>query len=77
MMEQMLINIVGAVLVASLGFIIKTLWDGQQKIKQDMTAWERYMTDTYVRRDDYKDDIAEIKKMLSAIFDKLDQKVDK
>jgi hypothetical protein len=42
-----------------------------------MTAWERYMPDTYVRRDDYKDDIAEIKKMLSAIFDKLDQKVDK
>ncbi|HAI41520.1 MAG TPA: hypothetical protein DCM40_27110 [Maribacter sp.] len=77
MMEQMLINIIGGVLVASLGFIIKTLWDGQQKIKQDITAWERYMPDTYVRRDDYKDDIAEIKKMLSAIFDKLDQKVDK
>ena len=76
-MEQMLINIIGGVLVASLGFIIKTLWDGQQKIKQDLTAWERYMPDTYVRRDDYKDDIAEIKKMLSAIFDKLDQKVDK
>lgn len=76
-MEQMLINIIGGVLVASLGFIIKTLWDGQQKIKQDITAWERYMPDTYVRRDDYKDDIAEIKKMLSAIFDKLDQKVDK
>ena len=31
-MEQMIINIVGAVLVGSLGFIIKTLWDGQQKI---------------------------------------------
>ena len=76
-MEQMLINIIGGVLVASLGFIINTLWDGQQKIKQDITAWERYMPDTYVRRDDYKDDIAEIKKMLSAIFDKLDQKVDK
>ena len=76
-MEQMLINIVGGVLVASLGFIIKSLWDGQQKIKQDMTAWERYMPDTYIRRDDYKDDIADIKKMLGAIFDKLDQKVDK
>jgi len=76
-MEQMLINIIGGVLVASLGFIIKSLWDGQQKIKQDMTAWERYMPDTYIRRDDYKDDIADIKKMLGAIFDKLDQKVDK
>jgi len=76
-MEQMLINIIGGVLVTTLGFIIKTLWDSQQKMKEDMTAWERYMPDTYIRRDDYKDDIADIKKMLGAIFDKLDQKVDK
>tara|TARA_Y100001938_G_C7984748_1_gene376316 strand:+ start:176 stop:409 length:234 start_codon:yes stop_codon:yes gene_type:complete len=76
-MEQMIINIVGAVLVGSLGFIIKTLWDGQQKIKQDMTSLERYLPETYIRRDDYKDDIADIKNMLNAIFEKLDQKVDK
>ena len=73
----MIINIVGAVLVGSLGFIIKTLWDGQQKIKQDMTSLERYLPETYIRRDDYKDDIADIKNMLNAIFEKLDQKVDK
>ena len=76
-MEQMLINIIGGVLVTSLGFIIKTIWDGQQKIKQDMTSWERYIPETYIRRDDYKEDIAEIKKMLGAIFDKLEQKADK
>lgn len=76
-MEQMVFNIIGGVLVATLGFIIKTLWDSQQKIKEDMTAWERYIPDTYIRRDDYKDDIADMKKMLSAIFDKLEQKADK
>ena len=31
----------------------------------------------YVVKEDYKDDIAEIKVMLGKIFDKLDQKVDK
>lgn len=31
----------------------------------------------YVVKDDYKDDIGEIKVMLGKIFDKLDQKVDK
>ena len=77
MMEQMLINIVGGVLVTSLGFIIKTLWDGQQKMKEDMISWERYMPDTYIRRDDYKDDIADIKKMLGIISQKLDTKADK
>ena len=76
-MEQMIINVVGAILIGSLGFIIKTLWDGQQKMKQDMTSLERYLPETYIRRDDYKDDIADIKNMLNAIFEKLDQKVDK
>lgn len=76
-MEQMVFNIIGGILVAGIGFVIKTLWDGQQKIKQDITAWERYMPNTYIRRDDYKDDIAEIKNMLTAIFERLDQKVDK
>jgi len=76
-MEQILFNIISGVLVAILGFVIKTLWDGQQKIKEDITAWERYIPDTYIRRDDYKDDITDIKKMLGAIFDRLDQKADK
>ena len=31
----------------------------------------------YVAKDDYKSDINEIKMMLSKIFDRLDQKVDK
>jgi hypothetical protein len=31
----------------------------------------------YVAKDDYKSDIGEIKMMLSKIFDRLDQKVDK
>lgn len=31
----------------------------------------------YVTKDDYKADIAEIKGMLSRIFDRLDQKADK
>lgn len=37
----------------------------------------RDLPHTYVSKDDYKDDLDDIKKMLGKIFDKLDEKVDK
>jgi hypothetical protein len=35
------------------------------------------MPTTYISKDDYRHDIAEIKEMLGKIFDKLDTKADK
>ena len=37
----------------------------------------RSLPHLYVSKDDYKDDLDDIKKMLGKIFDKLDEKVDK
>jgi hypothetical protein len=37
----------------------------------------RQMPRLYVTKEDYKADVAEIKQMLSKIFDKLDEKADK
>jgi hypothetical protein len=42
-------------------------------MEEDMKNFSR----SYISKDDYRQDIAEIKQMLSKIFDKLDQKVDK
>ena len=39
--------------------------------------FEREITESYVRKDDYRIDIAEIKGMFNRIMDKLDTKVDK
>ena len=50
------------------------------KITKDITRLEDDIKDlphTYVAKDDYRTDIAEIKTMLAKIFDKLDKKVDK
>ena len=47
---------------------------------RSITRLEDKMSDLpliYVNRDDYKSDIADIKQMLSKIFDKLDGKADK
>jgi len=66
----------GAVLMLS-GWILRTIWDAVNDLKKDLQDLERNLPDTYVRRDDYRDDMTEVKDMLKAIFNKLDNKADK
>ena len=44
-----------------------------QDLKPDLSK----LPTIYVARQDYKDDMREVKEMLGKIFDKLDHKVDK
>ena len=77
MESQVLINFAfGAVLMLS-GWVLRTIWDAVNSLKKDLTELERNLPDAYVRRDDYKDDIAEVKSILKDIFNKLDSKADK
>ena len=56
-----------------IAFFVKTIWSKLESLDADM----RSVGEVYVRRDDYRDDIKEIKTMLSAIFDRLERKADK
>lgn len=74
---QTLLNaLFGAVLMLS-GWVLRTIWDAVNGLKRDIQELERNLPETYVRRDDYKDDMTEVKDMLKAIFNKLDNKADK
>lgn len=66
----------GAVLMLS-GWVLRTIWDAVNNLKKDLQELERNLPDTYVRRDDYRDDMKEVKDILHAIFNKLDNKADK
>ena len=68
--------VVGAVLMLS-GWVLRSIWDAVRDLKKDIQEIERNLPETYVRRDDYKDDMKEVKEILHAIFDKLDAKADK
>ncbi len=54
-------------------FFVRIIWSKLETLDREM----KEVTITYVRREDYRDDIAEIKIMLGKIFDRLDTKVDK
>jgi len=70
---QILFN--GAVIVASFfgGWTLNTITRSLERLDNDV----RNMPHSYVNKDDYRNDIKEVKDMLGKIFDKLDTKVDK
>lgn len=73
METQFLINIGFGIAGAFGGWILNSLSRSILRIEDRMAE----MPLQYVTREDYRTDIADIKGMLSRIFDKLDNKVDK
>ena len=59
------------------GWILKTIWDAIKDLKSEVKELNREVNQDFVRREDFKDSIGEIKEMLNKIFDKLDNKADK
>jgi hypothetical protein len=74
---QNLINLAGGAALATIGWFARQLWDAVQKLKSDMSRLELSISDNYVKKDDWKDGIKELKEMLGKIFDKLDSKQDR
>jgi cell division protein FtsL len=78
MMEyQVLFNSAVAMILMLSGWVLRTIWDAMNSLKSDIREIEKNLSGAYVRKDDYRDDIKEMKEMLRVIFEKLDSKVDK
>ena len=56
---------------------LRELWGAVKELKSDLAALREDLPKEYVAKDDYREDIREIKAMLAKIFEKLDAKVDK
>ena len=74
---QSLLN-AGLVLVSSVtGWFARELWSAVKELKADLAKLKEDLPKEYVAKNDYKDDIRELKDMIGKIFDKLDSKSDK
>lgn len=62
---------------AILGWFARELWGAVKELRADLAALRENLPKVYVARDDYKDDIKEIKLLLAKIFEKLENKADK
>jgi uncharacterized coiled-coil DUF342 family protein len=83
-LDQTIVNWGLGLLGALIGLIVRAMWDAIKDLRKDNAALSKNISDVsdkigreYVRRDDYRDDINEMKGMLMRIFDKLDEKQDK
>lgn len=72
-MDQQTINIIIGTCLTVAGWFARELWTAVQELKNDLSK----LPLTYVTRQDYKDDMREIKEMLNKIFDRLENKADK
>lgn len=66
-----------ALMGAVLGWFVKIIWDAIKELQKDMKETNQTIHEHYVRKEDYRIDIAEIRGMFNRIMDKLDSKVDK
>ena len=77
MNSQDLINLAFGASASVLGWFAREMWSAVKELKADLAKLREELPRTYVVRDDYKDDIREIKEMLTKLFDRLDNKADK
>jgi hypothetical protein len=78
MMEDVgVVQILWFIVTLLIGFFVKTIWEKMSVLTKRVDDWSISMPDTYVRRDDYRDDIRDVKDMLGKIFDRLEMKADK
>jgi hypothetical protein len=76
-MDQNLINTLTAGFGAILGWTLKVVWDSIRSLETDVKSLEKDLHTKYVTKNEYRQDILEIKDILGKIFDKLDRKADK
>ena len=74
---QHFINLGMGALLSVLGWFARQLWDAVKTLQNDLNRLELSISDNYVKKDDFKDGIKELKDMLGKIFDKLDSKADR
>ena len=74
---QSMLNIAAGVALASMGWFARQIWDAVASLREDLHQIEIDLPMNYVRKDEFSENMKEIKDMLGKIFDRLDTKVDK
>jgi len=72
-----LVNIVMSFALVLIGYLLRIVWESIKRLQNDMAELERHASETYVRRDDYREDMNEVKAMLRQVVDAVSKKVDR
>jgi hypothetical protein len=74
---QTLYNVASAVCLMLIGWLGNQLWTAVEQQRKELSHLREELPKTYITKDDFKDGVDELKRLLIAIDSKLDRKVDK
>ncbi len=69
---QFLFNMFAGLAIGVGGWLARQLWDSVQKLKEDVHQIEKDLPHNYVRRDEFRDVLKEIRDIQTEIFRKID-----
>jgi hypothetical protein len=73
-MEQGLVNIVIMGTGSVFGWVLRMLWTASQELKADLAKLREELPKDYVAKGDYRQDVKELKEMISKLFDLIDKR---
>jgi uncharacterized coiled-coil DUF342 family protein len=78
---QLIINLATGSLLAVFGWLARQLWDAVKELRDDIHKIETDLPSLYMRKDEFKEGMKEIKDLFTEVFRKIDdlkdRKVDK
>ena len=75
--SQTLLNLILSSSSLVLGWFLREMWSAVKELKSDLAKLREELPKVYVSKDDYRQDVRELKDMLNKLLDRLDHKADK
>lgn len=72
-MDQGLLNILIMTVGSVFGWVLRMLWTASQELKTDLAKLREELPKEYVSKDDYRQDVKELKEMIGKLFDLISQ----
>ena len=73
-MDQGLLNIVIMTVGSVFGWVLRMLWTASQELKVDLAKLREELPKDYVSKDDYRQDVKELKDMIGKLFDLMEKR---
>ena len=69
---QTLFNVAAGILLSALGWFGRQLWDAVKELRSDLHQIETDLPRSYIAKDEFREDMREVKAILNEIFRKID-----
>lgn len=74
---QIIINVGAGIALSVIGWFARVLWEADKELRADLARLREEIPNNYVSKDDYRDDIHELKQMIRDVLIELKSKADK